>query len=308
MVVRKGGLRYTADEDIVYSLSKDKGAKAQRGSSVPVIMLFRYLGYLTQLKDIDTAMEEFINQSGIYMCTCLSNGLSYIGQAQFLLKRQQQHISSLKNGRHYNLHLQRAWNKYGEYNFDWKILELCSVDELDEREQYWIDRYNTFENGFNQTLGGNGKRGYRESDETKAKHAIATRDSWTPERRKSQQERMSGSNNPMFNKVGALNPAFGTKRSGSKDGMYGKHHTEEAKEKNRQAHLGGKNKNSKAVICIETGDYFSSQGEAGRAKQCDSATINKCCRGVKRTAGGFHWRYATDAEITLNHKHNIPNE
>ena len=247
-------------------------------------------------------MKEFTNESGIYICSCLSNGYSYIGQAQSLSKRKQQHLSSLRNNRHYNLHLQRAWNKYGEDNFSWSVLELCNIDYLDEREQYWINKYDSFNNGFNQTLGGDGKRGYHESDETKEKHAIATKNTWTFERKKEQRNRMLGDNNPMFGRVGELNPAYGKDHSGENGGMYGKHHTEESKEKNRQAHLGQNNKMSKLVICVETEEIFASQGEAGRAKKCDSSTINKCCRGVKKTAGGYHWRYATQDEIELYNK------
>ena len=113
---------------------------------------------------------------------------------------------------------------------------------------------------------------------------------------------MLGENNPMFGKCGPLNPAYGKDHSGEKNGMYGKHHTEEARELNRQAHLGKNNKMSKPVVCIETGEIFASQGEAGRAKNCSSSTINKCCRGVKQTAGGYRWRYATQEEI-LNQTH-----
>lgn len=252
-------------------------------------------------------MKEFTNESGIYICSCLPNGYSYVGQAQSLSKRKQQHISSLRNNNHHNKHLQRAWNKYGEENFSWEILELCSVDCLNEREQYWIDKYDSFNNGFNQTLGGDGLRGYCCSDETKKKHAIASERMWTPERRQEQRDKMLGSSNPMSGKVGELNPAYGQDHSGVKNAMYGKHHTEEANEKNRQAHLGKNNKNAKPIICIETNELFWSMGEAGRNKNCADTTICKCCKGVKKTCGGYHWRYATEEEIEQYNQNQINN-
>lgn len=98
-------------------------------------------------------------------------------------------------------------------------------------------------------------------------------------------------------KTGALNPAYGKDHSGEKNGMYGKHHTNKANELNRQAHLGKNNKMSIPVICIETQNLFYSQGEAGRIIHCDSTGINKCCRSIKKTCGGYHWRYATQEEI-----------
>lgn len=247
-------------------------------------------------------MQEFTNESGIYKCTCLSNEKSYIGQARFLLKRKQQHIYELKNNKHYNLHFQRAWNKYGEENFIWEILELCLEDKLDEREIYWIEKYDSLVNGFNQTAGGGGIRGYKQSDELKMKHAEITRKTWTDERREKVRVSMLGENNPMFGRTGEFNPAYGQNHSGNKNGMYGRHHTEEAKENNRQTHLGKNNVNSKAVICVETNELFWSMGEAGRSKNCSDTTICKVCKGIKKTCGGYHWRYATQEEIEKYNK------
>lgn len=245
-------------------------------------------------------MQEFTNESGIYKCTCVSNGCSYIGQARFLLKRKQQHISELRHNKHYNTHFQRAWNKYGEENFTWEVLELCEEDKLNDREIHWIAQFDSYKNGFNQTIGGDGTRGHKRSEEWILAHSKITKDSWTDERRDEQRERMLGKNNPMYGKTGELNPAFGRNMSGENNPSYGKHHTEEAKEKNRQAHLGKNNVNSKPVICVETNELFWSSGEAGRNKQCDSASIGRVCKGIRlKTCGGYHWRYATQEEIEL---------
>ena len=42
-------------------------------------------------------------------------------------------------------------------NFTFQIVELCRQDELNDREIYWIKHYNSFKDGYNQTLGGNEK-------------------------------------------------------------------------------------------------------------------------------------------------------
>ena len=44
------------------------------------------------------------------------------------------------------------------------------------------------------------------------------------------------------------------------------------------------------MICIETGEIFSSMGEASRMKQIDKTSISRCCNGKQITAGGYHWR------------------
>jgi hypothetical protein len=53
---------------------------------------------------------------------------------------------------------------------------------------------------------------------------------------------------------------------------------------------------SKAVVCIETGEVFASQKEAGQIKAICYAHICDCCKGKKQTCGGYHWRYATKEE------------
>ena len=243
---------------------------------------------------------EFTRRSGIYKCTCLANELEYIGQSNDLLRRKGQHESMLKNNRHYNKHLQHAYNEYGAENFVWSVIEYCPERELDEAEQYYINKYDTHRYGFNQTDGGDGLRGYTQSEEIRTKHAEATRRTWTPERRARIRAKMLGERNPMYGRTGALNPAYGKDHSGDFNGMYGKHQSEAAKEKNRQAHLGANNVGSIPVVCIETGEVFASQGEAGRMKNCDSTTICRVCKGIKKTAGGYYWRYATPYEMKQN--------
>ena len=87
---------------------------------------------------------EFEHKSGIYMCTCNINGRSYIGQSSDVKLRKCHHLSDLRGNRHFNQHLQSAYNKYKEYNFSWTVLEYCAENELDDREIYWIAYYNTY--------------------------------------------------------------------------------------------------------------------------------------------------------------------
>ena len=63
-------------------------------------------------------------------------------------------------GIHGNIHLQHAWNKYGEDNFEFSIIEECDIELLDEREIFWIDKLKSYYklNGYNITLGGGGFR------------------------------------------------------------------------------------------------------------------------------------------------------
>ena len=114
--------------------------------------------------------EESKNQNyngGIYCITNLNNNKRYIGQTYDLKYRWMRHKSDLNCGSHHNKHLQSAWNKYGEENFIFEELEYCSLEQLDEREIYWIGYYNSQnqEFGYNLADGGLGCRGYKHTEE-----------------------------------------------------------------------------------------------------------------------------------------------
>ena len=79
--------------------------------------------------------------SGVYIITNSINGRRYIGSSNNIRKRLWKHRSLLRHNKHENPHLQNAWNKYGEDNFVYSILEECDVSILLEREQYYIDKY-----------------------------------------------------------------------------------------------------------------------------------------------------------------------
>lgn len=83
----------------------------------------------------------------------------YVGQSNDIDWRWYEHKSDLNANRHHNKHLQRAYNKYGRNAFVWSVLEECSIEQLDEREIFWIAEKNSFYDGYNQTLGGDGTRG-----------------------------------------------------------------------------------------------------------------------------------------------------
>lgn len=79
--------------------------------------------------------------SGIYVIHNTKNGKVYFGQAQDIHWRWTTHKNQLRKQHHVNRFLQADWNQYGEKAFEFKIVEQCSVEELDEREQYWLDIY-----------------------------------------------------------------------------------------------------------------------------------------------------------------------
>lgn len=104
---------------------------------------------------------------GIYCIENLINGKKYIGQSNNIYKRWKSHIKELNNNCHCNNYFQKAWNKYGEDNFYFNVLENCKENELNEKEIYYISKYSTYKSGYNLTLGGGGRRGYHLTDKQK---------------------------------------------------------------------------------------------------------------------------------------------
>lgn len=104
---------------------------------------------------------------GIYCIENLINGKRYIGQSKDIHRRWGGHISKLRNNRHKNEKLQNAWNKYGESNFHFNIIEIVDAEKLDEAEVHYIELYNSFKNGYNKDTGGSGQKTMTE--ETKRK-------------------------------------------------------------------------------------------------------------------------------------------
>lgn len=125
----------------------------------------------------------------IYKATNIINGKSYIGfTAETLRKRKYRHSANVKSGKHCCAKFHRAILKYGWESFEWSIL-FQSLDKtyiLSEMEEYFIQLYDSRENGYNIAFGGTAPQlGRRLTEEHKqkirdAKKGISTRGSgWT---------------------------------------------------------------------------------------------------------------------------------
>lgn len=231
-------------------------------------------------------------ESGIYQIKNTVNGKIYIGSSSNLTQRKKDHFRKLRHNRHSNAHLQNAFNKYGEDNFVFEVIEYVEdKNKLISREQYYIDKHNVVQEGYNLRPKAENNLGMSVSEETKKKLSEVSKGRRHTEeaRRKMSEYRRS---NPLV---------------GEKNGMYGKHHTEEArrkmsisqKGKNLGKHLTkeGKRKISKAqsvrVLCVELNIIFPSIREANKyiGHPIKSSHISECCKGKVKRSGGYHWKY-----------------
>lgn len=128
----------------------------------------------------------------------INNGI-YVGKSIKYKQRKYRHFYNLRNNRHENQHLQHSFNKYGEKNFEIKVLCECEdIDELNKKEIYYIDKYQKEDICYNMKSGGDGSYGYKHSEEAKKRISKAHKgkpihpEVWKKELSK----RMSGENNP----------------------------------------------------------------------------------------------------------------
>lgn len=250
-------------------------------------------------------MKEVI--CGIYCIENKVNGKKYIGQSVNIYNRWSDERRLLnKDEDAWNIYLQRAWNKYGEINFSFNIIERCEESQLDEREKYWIKYYDTFNSGYNMTIGGRGMIGVSHKpwiDERREHMCTINSGELNPMYGKTHSEeykdicrdRWTGENNPNYNKFGDEHP------------WYGKHHKDESKQRIRDSKIGINNPSHRSVYCYELNKFYNTVKEATEDPLVIGAHISNivaCCKKKKKSCGHLisgerlHWAYAE--EIT-NH-------
>lgn len=94
-----------------------------------------------------------MNNKGIYGILNIINNKIYIGSSKNLSRRKREHFNELRSNKHSNKYLQRAFNKYGENNFKFLKLETnIEIDNLIERENYWVNLKNSLNRDFGYNL------------------------------------------------------------------------------------------------------------------------------------------------------------
>lgn len=100
--------------------------------------------------------------AGIYSITSKVNGKRYIGSASRICERWSVHLSYLRANKHHSQHLQNHYNKYGEDDLVFNVLEVVERDGLNlsefkekllSKEQTYLDSWNCCEFNCNPTAG-----------------------------------------------------------------------------------------------------------------------------------------------------------
>ena len=147
----------------------------------------------------------------IYLIRNKVNGKCYIGQTingfdgrynysgEGIERVHNYHKSWKEHNRSYNKHLLSSIEKHGFEAFEVnKCLDYAfSLEELNIKEKVYIQLYNSFKNGYNETLGGEGKEGCSPSEETKTKMSEANKGKHlSDETKQKMSEAKKGENHP----------------------------------------------------------------------------------------------------------------
>lgn len=109
---------------------------------------------------------------GIYCIENIINHKKYIGKSNNIDKRFLQHKNNLKNDKSRNYDLYNDMELFGLKSFKFYVLEECDIESLNERENYYIEKYNTVCDGYNHVYGGDGTKSLSTQDLDKIENML----------------------------------------------------------------------------------------------------------------------------------------
>jgi len=218
----------------------------------------------------------------IYQILNLKNGKFYLGSTIQPRIRKLKHFNELRKNKHHCIHLQRAFNKYGENNFIFIILETCSNGL--KREQELLDKID-FEDSYNvskSASGGDLISNHPNKDNIVKKITEKLLQSPKPKPRY-KENNSNWRGGKTFFKCPSCGKEYRTTNkqkiciscrdiSGENNPFYGKKHSEESKEKMKKASIGKYNGNQNKPVIIK-GKEYSSLGQAAKNIGVCVATI-----------------------------------
>ena len=211
---------------------------------------------------------------GIYLIRNKINNKVYVGLSVNIEKRWQHHRSLYlkENSKEKNKPLYLAFKKYGIENFDFQILEECSISELPEKEKYYIRLYDCcildgYDKGYNLTRGG---EGHLMND------YYYIRELWENGlNQKTISQLLKIDETTVIRALNSFNIDSHIRRSRAT--------TEVMKTKRKPVKQYDKNMNY--IAC------YNSVVEASKMTNIDKGGIGKVCAGKRRSAGGYVWKW-----------------
>ena len=128
-------------------------------SAEPINKVIWSVYYMNPLNDLIGRVIGKNSKCGIYKISNIKNKKVYIGQSADVIARWKQHVKRGVGAETPTRNkLYPEMNEYGPESFTFELLEECPRNQLDEREKYWIEYFDSYTWGYNATSGNNGKK------------------------------------------------------------------------------------------------------------------------------------------------------
>jgi len=224
---------------------------------------------------------------GIYRIKNLVNNKCYYGSSKDIEKRWITHKNYLNSGKHINIILQRSWDKYGENNFSFEVVEECSETILLEREQHYLDLNPEYNIGLKSSGGDNlTKNPNKDLIVKKMTESIKKRYYSMTEEEKKEKHSQPMDKNPNWKggvsykycecgvRIKPINDSCSKCRnkSGENNPFFGKQHSDETKKKLSEYRKGTYHGEQNIPIMIDDVEYRSA-GEASKVLNIPMVTI-----------------------------------
>lgn len=224
--------------------------------------------------------------SGIYLVTNLVNGMTYVGQSSNLKRRLAEYKTPKYADRNYEI--SKAIKEFGIENFKFEIIEECSIDNLYEKEVFWID---LLKPEYNKNKGGLGNRGYIPTEETRNTLSKYGKIQWA---NKTEDEKQYIIANNLKRRPLGYKHLESTKQK-LRERQLGKKLSEETKKKISISNK-GKNDNSshfKKVIGYNDDSFFffNSVKDAAKFFNVDPSCITGVLKGRRKHCRNLSWEY-----------------
>lgn len=228
---------------------------------------------------------------GIYKIQNLINNKVYIGQSIDIKTRWYKHKCAQDD-----FYIHKALRKYGINNFSFEILEECSQEELNKKEKYYIQFYNSLiPNGYNMIEGGNNETGLSKSKSVNQYDLEGIYITTYPSLIEA--ERKTGINNSNISsccqgkRVSAGNYQWRYENDFSLPLQnFALREKIKQKEKEQKAQ-----KQKRIIIQLDINndivDKFKTCTEASKKTGIHLGNISACLNNKRNSAGGFYWKY-----------------
>ena len=226
----------------------------------------------------------------IYKITNIITNQIYVGKTKFPLEeRFRQHINDART-HHDNTIIHNAMNKYGYENFKIDIVEdNIPLEQLNEKEKLYIEKLKSHKRhgNYNLTDGGDGGPTWTKLTKTEVEE-IWNILLYSPD--PVFHDDIAKQYNVDCSTISAINRGVYWYNS---DFTYPLRKT---KKHHKHKMIGKENPKSRAVLCVELHKTFESIRLANAFFNVKQSHICGCCRGDRKTALGYHWKYIEDKD------------